>query len=270
MTMRMMALALVGGVAVVAGPQGASLSVCVGADRVLRQRVGATCPAGAQSYELAPLGSAAAAQPGGQSQSLEQQVADLKQRLAMTNAKLQELQKAFGEAANAQSGAKVVAPFTVVSKTGRTLLTLAENPDGGGLLTLLNASGKPVLWASALNAGGFVKTRGSSNFPEAVLGTNGTSGGVFVRDAEQKSRISMMLVGGNASVEVSNPSHVVVASLRHNQTGDGRLDLGNVEGKGIVSAGGSTKGCGMVQTFPPRAANATTLGKPSDMILGSC
>ena len=269
MTMRTVAMALVGGAALVTGFQGTSLSVCVGTDRVLRQRVGATCPAGSQSYELTPAGGAVASQPGAQPQDLAQQVADLKQRLSMMNAKVEALQKAIGEAADVQSGARVVAPFTVTSKTGRTLLTLAENPDGGGVLTLLNASGTTVLWASALKAGGFVKSRGPSSFPEVVLGTNGSSGGVFVRDAEQQSRVSMMLVGGNSSVEVSNPEHVVVANLRHNQTGQGRLDLGNAEGKGLVSAGATTGGCGAVLTYPPRAAKAV-LGKPSDKILGSC
>ena len=80
----------------------------------------------------------------------------------------------------------------------------------------------------------------------------------------------MMLVSGNASVEVSNQSHVVVANLRHNQSGQGRLDLGDAEGRGIVAAGGTIGGCGLVQTYPARAVSVAALGKPSDKILGSC
>lgn len=164
---------------------------------------------------------------------------------------------------------KIRAPFEIVNQGGATLVKVTAGPDGGGLITLSNRA-EEVVWISALNSGGFIKTRGPATYPEVVIGTSGTMGGMAIRDADGKARVAITLSGGKPSVELSNDNHTVVAALLQGTTGGGHFNLGDAAGRVVVNAGVTAGGCGKVETIPGRPVRATALGVPGDMIVGNC
>lgn len=267
-TLRVLGLVLVVGVAAAAVQPDDSLPVCSGADRVLKEREGLACPPGTASYDL-PLEIGEFDGPAAEEDAaLKLRLADLENKVKFLTAKVDQLSDAANGAG--KSGNLVVAPFEVVNEKGRTLMKVHSNPDGGGVLELSNSSGV-VAWASALNGGGFFKTRGPGlAFPEVVMGTAGAGGGFAIRDAEMKPRLTLYLTGGKPSIEVSNDNHVVIAGLRQASTGGGHLELGDASGNGMVRAGITSGGCGRVETYPQRPVRATALGVPGDRILGNC
>ena len=225
---------------------------------------------------MALVGGAVAASPSQpEDRALRREMTDVKQELEVLKTRMSALERRDDASALPRPSSaapvttKIRAPFEIVNQGGATLLKVSANTDGGGVLTLSNRAGE-VVWISALNSGGFVKTHGPATFPEVVFGTSGTFGGFAIRDAAGKARVSIALTGGKPSVELTNDNHTVVAAILQGATGGGQLELGDAAGNGMVRAGITTGGCGRVETYPEQTVRATALGIPGDKILGNC
>lgn len=201
--------------------------------------------------------------------ALEQRVDELEQKVYALTDKLVYLQKELANVDPARVGGMVPAPFVVVGKSGKPIFRVYTTADGGGALTLLTASGQEILWASALKAGGFFKTRSSASFPEVVMGSSGSFGGLAIRDGEGQSRATLGLTNGKPSLELSNDSHAGIASIMQGASGGGLVQLGNATGDARVQAGVTASDCGKVETFPVRPP-AAVVGLPGSWILGKC
>jgi hypothetical protein len=268
-TLRWLGLLLLVGVAGAASVQpDDSLPVCIGADRVVKERQGLACAAGTTSYDL-PLEIGEFEGPATEEDAaLKLRLANLENKVKFLTAKIDQMAEA-GDG-GAKTGNLVVEPFEVVNKQGRTLLKVLSNADGGGQLELWNPSGV-VAWGTALKGGGVFKTRAPGlAFPEVVMGSSGAYGAFTIRDAELKSRATMSLRDGKPSIEISGKNHIVIAGLRESSSGTGWLELGNAAGNGMVNAGVNDRGCGMVKTYPEQPVRATALGLPGDRIQGKC
>jgi hypothetical protein len=264
-TIRVLALALASGAAVASSQVGKpSVHVCVGDDRVLRHQASGPCPAGTTGYELAVEADELGLPPGDEAKASEQRVEELRVKLDMLSSKLTEVQKELANAATVRAGGKVMAPFEVVDEAGKTIFRVRANPHS---FEMANPAGQTVVWGSALEAGGFFKTRSSASFPEVVMGSSGSYGGFVIRDAEQQPRASLALTGGKPSLELSNENHVGIVSVMQGSSGGGHIQLGNAAGNSMVQAGITAGNCGKVETYPLRPP-AAVVGVPGSWILG--
>ncbi len=264
-TTRVMALALVSGAAVAFGQgENPSFTVCVGADRVLRHQANGVCPSGTTSYELSLEGGDIEPPPDEEGKASDQRIEELRLRLDMLSSKLMDVQKELANAAKVKAGGKVMAPFEVVDQAGRMIFLVRQDPRG---FEMADASGSSVAWGSALEAGGFFKTRSSASFPEVVMGSSGSFGGFAIRDAEQSARASLTLTNGKPSLELSNENHVGIVSMTQGASGGGSIQLGNAEGNAMVQAGITAGNCGKVETYPLRPP-AAPVGVAGSWIMG--
>jgi hypothetical protein len=264
-SIRALALALAGGAAVASSQtRQASLHVCVGADRVLRHADSDACPSGTISYELL-LEGGGVGPPNDEAKQSDQQVNELRNKLDILSSKLADLQSELAKAEQVKAGGKVMAPFEVVDGAGRMIFRVKQDIHG---FEMANPAGQTVLWASALDAGGVFKTRSSASFPEVVMGSHGSIGGLVIRDAEDQGRANLSLTNGKPHLELSNDNHVGIASLSQGASGGGSLQLGNAGGNAQVQAGVTSGGCGKVETYPTRPPGQQFVGVPGSFILG--
>lgn len=226
---------------------------------------------GMRILAMALVGGAVAASPSQpEDWALRREMEDVKRELEVLETRMSHLERredATGlplASSAAPMTTKIRAPFEVVTQGGATLLKVTAGPDGAGHLTLSNRAGE-VVWVSALNSGGFVKTRGPATYPEVVMGTSGTVGGLIIRDGENAARAVLSLSGGKPSLELTNDNHIVVASILQGETGGGHFNLGDAAGRIVVNAGVTAGGCGKVETLPGRRVR----GIP-DKIVGDC
>ena len=154
---------------------------------------------------------------------------------------------------------KVQAPFEVVGPNGKTLFRVDRNPQGGGAVTVHDPSATPLAWISALPDGAFFKARASGGtYPEIVLGTHGTVGGLAIRDEETKARVEMLLNNRGPWISLYNRSHQAVVNISHGDAG-GWIQL--VDGNGVGQVwSGVQNGCGKVETYPEKPRGAAAVG----------
>jgi len=266
MITRILAVTLIGGAAAVVAQGSGAFPVCVGADKVLRQGGAGGCPAGSSGVALAIAGPE---KPDPEIQTLKAELNDLKQKLNFLSAKVDALSK---NPDNSKStGQAIVEPFEVIDKAGKTLFKVLKSPDHqGGVIQVMNSTGKPVVWISGAANGGFLKTQSSGGFPEVALGSVGSYGGVVIRDTPDQFRASMFLEGGKPYLSLRNDNHTAVATLRQGPSGGGMLELGDAAGNGQVRLGITPGGCGRVETYPERPGNTRAITGLSSVIVGNC
>lgn len=245
------------------------LHICVrNQDGTMRvEKKEARCPAGELDYRLA-LG----AEGGGAADEKKSntEFANLSKTVDQLRTRVADLEHELAKESDAkdQLSRKVIAPFVVVDHSGKVILRVRDDLHG---LEMVNPSGQTVLWASALDKGGVIKTRSSGTFPEVVMGSSGSIGGFVIRDAEDQARASLSLSGGKPSLELSNDNHTGIVSINQSPTGGGFLQLGAATGNSVVQAGVTSGGsCGRVDAYPLTPSGRTLVGAPPSFIMGKC
>ena len=226
---------------------------------------------------LALVGGAVVAPSDRTWRAQERELEDVKRNVEILTARLSDVERRLGAepgpvlpSSTSAAPTKIRAPFEVVDAGGKTLFRVYDNGAGGGAFAVVAKSGKEVAWGSALANGGMFKTQSTTTFPEIVMGSVGSYGGLLLRDGANQHRAALVIENGKPILSLYNDNHVAVASLTQGSTGGGQLELGDAAGNGMVRSGITSGGCGRVETYPERPVRATALGVPGDKILGNC
>ncbi|HEX5386626.1 MAG TPA: hypothetical protein VFW66_08015 [Gemmatimonadales bacterium] len=245
---------------------GDGVHVCVGADQVLRLQRSGRCTPGSTEYVLAKAEPEQPDAPDdvksdGDVPALKRQVAALSEQVAAASRQAASRTDALAT----QVTSRIVAPFTVVDKAGKTIFAVRAEPRG---LVLMDNQSRTVVAASALADGGFIKARDGTGALETVMGVNGKFAG-FVLRKDGKARGSFDVAeDGKPILNLSNANSVTVVALTQEASGGGYLQLGNAAGATTVEAGTTPSGVGLVRAFPLGSPGAGLVGMPGTFILG--
>jgi len=208
---------------------------------------------------------------------------------------------------DAQTSGRIVAPFTVVDKTGRELLSVVTNDAGNpslrvGLVTL----------GTGASGGGFVAVQRPNGNIALALGQRDGSFGLRVFDItgdKELGRVSEAKAGGavfvannnagktrmlmsgtgelhavdasgttratmtaDGAFSIRNKGGTTVAKLAESSGGAGQFQLANSGGDAVVEAGLLSTGAGVVRAYPlglgGPAGNLVGVGTPGTFIMG--
>jgi hypothetical protein len=154
-----------------------SAHVCADKDGVLRM-IGLTadCPAGQRSFVFKTTGALGADQPK------EAKSGDTSQ---IDQAMLEQLNRRISKLENEESStpgkSKVVAPFQVVDRSGRTIFYVNDE-----IAELFNKAGESVARIDALPEGGKFLTRSTGTGLESVFGAYGQDSGLMLYENKTK------------------------------------------------------------------------------------
>jgi hypothetical protein len=155
--------------------------------------------------------------------------------------------QALEAAQKATPAAKVVAPFEVVDKAGRTIFRVMEGAPSGADVVITGGS-------AGDKAGLYLVAAGAAR---PVAGIGKTSDGaalIVVRDKSGQASASLTTAKGTPSVEVANESGSAVASMTSLAKG-GLVFVRNASGSPVASVNGGVEGGGAVVV-----ANTSGLG----------
>jgi hypothetical protein len=244
------------------GPKG--VHVCVGADRVLRFEATENCPAGQSGYRLMEAGSVISVPPAGNpgGQATPSSLAELNARLDGIQQRLANFQAAIADQNRniADKFRRVVAPFQVDDSAGKPIFLVKANPRG---FQLLLPSGEPEAVGSALPGGGFFKVLSPSQDLQAVIGIDGKTALVTVRQGTTPRGMLSMGADGKPRLQINNPTGEAIAVLTQGSRGDGMLQLLNVAGLPRIEAGTDQTGVGLIRAGPQSACVGGGLAAPS-------
>jgi hypothetical protein len=197
-------------------------------------------------------------------------------------------------AVDAQSSSRVVAPFTVVNKTGQELfkvddengrvnvraglVQLGTGASGGGFLVVQRANNQTALGLGQRNGSFGFRVFGITGETElAGMNEAKVGGGVVVaNDGNGKTRMLMSGQGQIHAVDASgrtratmtddgafsirNASGTTVARLGESPGGNGLFQVANTGGNTMVEAGIVGTGAGAVRAYPSGVPVANTTG----------
>jgi hypothetical protein len=159
--------------------QGA-IHVCIGTDAVLRLAdASRVCGPNEKSLQIQAMGGDAASAKTSNTHGEERRIADLEKRLSALEASAARGQK------NDNKIVKVVAPFEVVDRFGRTVFRVSEAGAG-----LFNGDGKSVAELRATERGGFFIGRSAGAQLLTTVGTSGMSAGLKITEGDSTTSIS--------------------------------------------------------------------------------
>lgn len=244
-----------------------SVHVCVGVDRVLRFATGTACPAGQASYNLALDGTQP--NPPDEDKTASNQINELKKNIEFLRDRVTNLEKESNKPDKNESSVDhiVHAPFHVVDKNGKAILTVTDGPSAQALGRVRVGRG------TGDNYGIWVAT--AAGIPVAVLSEAKDGAGAFT--AYDKTGKRSVQGHGGEGLTLFGSSNTSVASMGLNagNTDRGLLQLSGLlqifdpAGQTMVEAGTSTtKGVGVVRVGP--GAKCVPLGtlRVPDCIMG--
>ena len=201
---------------------------------------------------------------------------------------------------DAQAPGRVVAPFTVVDKTGRELFSVQDangrptvraglvamgtGASGGGFVVVQRANNNDALALGQRDGSFALRVFDiTGNTELATVGEAKVGGGVLVaNDAAGKTRMLMSGTGQLHAVDpggvtratmtadgaftIRNAAGTTVARLGQAQAGSGIFQLANSGGDAVVEAGLLQTGAGIVRTYP--AGMVGGIGVPGTFIMG--
>ncbi len=197
--------------------------------------------------------------------ALQHQVAALSERVADGDRRADALMDAVQQRLASLTPNRVVAPFEVVDKAGKTIMAVRAEPRG---LVLMDAQGRVVVAASALANGGFIKALSGSGALQTVMGVNGGFAGFVLRQGDKSRGTFAIDEEGKPILNMANDNFITVVALTQGSTGGGLLELGDAAGASTVQAGTTPDGVGLVRAFPLGNPGAGLVGMPGTFILG--
>lgn len=258
---RVMGLVFLGGAAANAALGGNSLSVCISADRIVRQKEGTTCPAGAREYDLAldtpeldvpPDEEAATA---AQVDELKRTVRNLSETVRTLASRVAALETGEGSRGAAST---VTAPFQVVDQDGGLLFLVTGKK-------FVEAPRARVTIARGQTDNFNFSINRTNGVPAVSMGERNTLGSGLLRLSHGNGKLSILLA--EEGVTVTNNSGNAVAGLMLGSGGGGVLELSSEGGTPVVQAGMVESGIGVVRVGPRFVCGASSVRQP-DCLLG--
>ena len=244
-----------------------SVHVCVGVDRVLRFATGTSCPAGQASYNLALDGTQP--NPPDEDKALSNEIGELKKTVEFLRDRVSNLEKESSKPDKSEPSFDHVvhAPFHVVDKSGKAILTVTDGPSAQALGRVRVGRG------TGDNYGIWVAT--AAGIPVAVLSEAKDGAGAFsAYDGTGKRSVQGH---GGEGIAIFSPSNTSVASMGFNaaSTDRGLLQLSGIfqifdgAGQTMVEAGtSSSKGVGVVRVGPGATCVPQGTLRVPDCIMG--
>jgi len=229
--------------------QGASsVHVCVSVDRVLRFSSGNSCPAGQASYNLALDGTQPS--PPDEDKTVSNQIGELKKTVEFLKDRVLNLEKELAKADKNESSLDHIihAPFHVVDKSGKPILTVTESPS-------TQATGRVVIGRGSGDNYGLWLANASGTPVAGVLESKPGAGAVVAYDQAGKRHVQMN-GGGGFDLFNSVDQRVVAIGINAESPTRGFLELSgsftilNTVGQVVIKAGQTLAGTGEVQTGP--------------------
>lgn len=149
-------------------------------------------------------------------------------------------------------GRRVVAPFTVIQKSGQRLVRIEEQN-----VTFYNRDEKPVAWIVADNSGGLLQVQTAAGDREASIGVQGRLARVLLEEND-KARIDVgRRANGRYGLQVFSQDKLV-AYVGQSEAGSGLVHINDVSGatKAAMFVS-SPSGVGVVDV---RNASGTSVG----------
>ncbi|HKS58056.1 MAG TPA: hypothetical protein VJS12_22355 [Steroidobacteraceae bacterium] len=156
---------------------------------------------------------------------------------------------------------RIVAPFEVVTKTGKPLLLVTEdsssskaritigiNADANtGQITLRDKTGRRLVAMAELTIGGGFVTLGQGGDVLSLIGVDEDGqGGILLRN-DKGTRV---FEAGRGGARIYNTDEKIIAGLSVGPQGGGVLELMDPAGEKRVEAGTTTEGLGIVRAGP--------------------
>ena len=259
-----------------------SIHVCIGVDRVVRFSTGTSCPSGQASYNLALDGTQP--NPPDEDKTASSQISELKKNIEFLRDRVSNLEKESNKAETKQSNKPetkepnkpgknessinhvIRAPFSVVDKNGRPILTVTEGIAREGIGRVRVGRG------TADNYGIWIMN--STGTPMAALAEAKDGAGQISAYAKDGSR-SVQAHGGDG-FSLFSPSDKEIAKwgFRPDNQERGFFDLSgllqifNDGGETVVEAGTNPNNVGVVKVGPgAKCVPMATLRVP-DCIMG--
>ena len=276
-----------------ADAQDNDVTVCVGADSILRSPDSGTCPSGSQKFKLSgpdinkpndadndPLGPTQ--EPG---QSKSDPLADVQRRLSNL-----EKPSVFEVVDQQDRTIFSVAPGRALlyTKGGAAVAAMGATPDGG-MFVARTADAKLTTFIRALEDrvgfrlkdGDFTSVdlgrQEAGNYSFKIpLGDNAIAGigeskagtgAVIIGDGSGRTRAAMEVNDRKGALDVFNVDGNCVASLTESVNGGGLLVLTDAASRATVMMK-ANKGYGVVMTFPPGFPYVPKSGLPGSYMLG--
>jgi hypothetical protein len=279
-----------------------AVHVCAAPDGVLKLAAGPSCPAGQTSLYLATAGPLTAKddkKPGDTPAVIQKRIADLEKRIADLEAM----------AKKGELGNRVTAPFVVVDETGRPIFQVVRDQarlydsnrkvvvamgavQGGGVFQAITPDGTGRTSFGAIPGFSGVEIR-LNEIPRVQLGQmpsnraelkflngSGTMVAAIGQDKSDQGGAAIMDSLGNYKAELQlapdRKGELLiiggrgkgVAALTEGSYG-GNLSLWDVDGTGMVDAGVTSDGIGIVRTGPNWfKPGMGVLGLPGSYIVG--
>jgi hypothetical protein len=189
--------------------QADSVHVCAAAEGVLRLAQGPTCPAGQTSLYLAT----ASAPDSKDDKKPSDNLAALQRRLDELEKRVSELEQMANQG---ELGSRVVAPFNVVDRSGRTIFQVERD-----YVRLYNGSSQLVAQIYASGGGGAFYGQTPGGDLNAAIGAASQFGGVMIGQGRQY-RIQLGGQPGNrVSLKVFTGGGQLVAGIGEDTQGQG-------------------------------------------------
>ena len=244
-----------------------AVRVCVGSDRVVRYAGTGPCAQGQSEFLLGAGGGAAPTKDGNSAQ-----VAELQSKLDFMSKRLADLEKEAAASKEGETfaakGLKIRAPFEVVDGSDKTIMLIGYDPGGYRGFKVFSVGGQPLLFGSALETGGMVKTMGPDQQSQTVTGVNGKFASIAVRTGTTPRAGLALNTDGTSEMFVANSAGTPVASVRTTSLNSGKIQLSNGGGESVVEAGMNKNGVGVVIAYPVGNPGAGLVGMPGTFLLG--
>ena len=156
---------------------------------------------------------------------------------------------------------RVVAPFEVVTKTGKPILLVTEdaasskaritigiNADANtGQIMLRDKGGRRLAAMAELSIGGGFASLGQSGDVVGLIGVDADGqGGILLRNAKG----TRLFEAGRGGARIYNNDEKIIAGLSVGPAGSGVLELMDATGEKRIEAGTTTEGLGIVRAGP--------------------
>ena len=269
------------------------VTVCIGADSVLRVPAAGICPNGSTLVKLAgpdlekpdppddetPGG---AKKPG---ESYEDQLADLENQIKKIESALFEVVDQNGKVMFRVTSDSV----RLYNEDGRGVAAMVASPEGGHFTSWsadrkitatigadrdrvgfqLFEGNMPSLSLLKQDAGNYsLKFTSGKNIIAGIGESKAGTGALVVGDSQGKTKASMTVNDGKGALSIFNSSGNGVASLSESVNAGGLLVLTDASSNVMVKMGTNYNRYGVVMTFPPGFPYVPRSGLPGSYFLG--
>ncbi len=143
------------------------------------------------------------------------------------------------------------AEIAVLNEGHSQVVSIEHWPKGGGKMNLMDDSANVLVTASVLPSGGFVKTLSKDGSRVALMGIDGKSALLSLRDGKQTPRLQLAVTeDGSPALVLLNSKHINALTMKHGPRGDGLLQISRAAGMPMLEAGVLASMIGILRVGP--------------------